>query len=122
MLGANKYITRSTTSLLIKLKHPKSSLRFDSKFFDNNNINRILIECPANNRAQIEVAANAFVGNKGPFPEIDVVNCFAIVLRSNAFQGTFFYSLGSNTQCELLCALAKRLVILETIKMIFICN
>ncbi|XP_037029610.1 uncharacterized protein LOC119069622 [Bradysia coprophila] len=89
VLGPNKYITRSTTSLLIKLKHPKSALRFDSNFFDNNNINRILIECPADNRVQIEVTANAFVGNEGPFPEIDIVNCFAIVLRSNAFQGEF---------------------------------
>lgn len=90
VLGANKYITRSTTSLFIKLKHPKSSLRFDPKFFDNNNINRILIECPTDNRVQIEVTANAFVGNEGPFPEIDIVNCFAIVLRSNAFQGMFY--------------------------------
>lgn len=89
MLGSHKYVTRSTTSLLLKLKHPKSSLRLDSKFFDNNNINRILIECPADNRVQIEVTANAFVGNGGPFPEIDIVNCFAIVLRSYAFQGMF---------------------------------
>lgn len=89
VLGTNKYITRSTTSLLIKLKNPKSSLRFDSKFFDNNKINRILIECPADNRVQIEVTANAFVGNSGPLPEIDIVNCFAIVLRSYAFQGMF---------------------------------
>ncbi|KAJ6639216.1 hypothetical protein Bhyg_11958 [Pseudolycoriella hygida] len=89
VLDMTTYITRSTTSLLIKIKHPRSALRFDPKFFDNNNINRILIECPADNRVQIEVTANAFVGNDGPFPEIELVNCFAIVLRSNAFQGEF---------------------------------
>lgn len=65
-------------------------MRFDPKFFGNNSVNRILIECPADSENPIEVTANAFVGNEGPMPEIVIVNCYAIVLRSYAFHGMFY--------------------------------
>lgn len=36
-------------------------------------------------REHVEISTNAFNGNDGPFPEIEIVNVHTVNIRSNAF-------------------------------------
>lgn len=38
-------------------------------------------------KSQVELGPDAFKGNNGPFPDIEIVNCFSVVLRSKSFNG-----------------------------------
>lgn len=41
-------------------------------------------------REQVEINTNAFNGNAGPFPEIEIINVHTVVLHSNAFYCEYF--------------------------------
>lgn len=70
-----------------------ATLRLSKDFFVKNKINKIQIEGQPNGTENVEIETNAFVGNDGPFPQIDIVNCHTVVLRKNAFHGKFLGNL-----------------------------
>lgn len=90
ILGNRKYIPKAATSLRIRLSDD-TQLRIDEDFFYQNTVNRISIQGDAGawqkSRTQVEVGPEAFKGNNGPFPEIEISNIFAVVIRTRAFSG-----------------------------------
>lgn len=90
ILGPRKYIPKTATSFRIRLSGD-AQLRIDEDFFYHNTVNRISIEGDAaawqSSRTQVEVGPEAFKGNNGPFPEIEISNLFTVVLRTKAFSG-----------------------------------
>lgn len=79
-------IRASAETLLITLSSD-AEFRLDGNVFENNRLNRIMIQGngPDVGREHVEIGANAFNGNTGPFPEIEIVNVHTVILHSNAF-------------------------------------
>lgn len=88
ILGADYFIPRAAISLNIKLSE-KSKLRLDEEVFNTNKVNRILIEGNSNGNEHVEISKNAFRNNAGLYPEIDIYNCYTVVLRERAFSGSY---------------------------------
>lgn len=90
ILGPRKYIPKAATSLRIRLSD-EAQLRIDEDFFYHNTVNRISIQGDEHawqsSRTQVEVGPEAFKGNNGPFPEIEISNLFTVVIRTKAFSG-----------------------------------
>lgn len=67
-----------------------ANLRFDVGLFHNNKINRIFINGPIrNDKSQVELGYNAFIGNDAPFPEIEITNFYSVVLREHTFKRNY---------------------------------
>lgn len=63
-----------------------AEFRIGGNVFTENHLNRVMIQGNGLNSHEIaEIDANAFQGNAGPFPEIDIVNVHTVIIRSNAF-------------------------------------
>lgn len=57
---------------------------FDGNILSNNRLNRIKIQGTGADE-HVEIRGNAFYGNMGPFPEIEIVNVGSVNILSNAF-------------------------------------
>lgn len=79
-------IRPSAETLLITLSSD-AEFTLDGNVFTNNRLNRIMIQGSGldSGREHVEISANAFNGNAGPFPEIEIVNVHTVNIRSNAF-------------------------------------
>lgn len=78
----------SADTLLIHLSS-NSELRLDGNVFEGNRLNRIMIQGTKSGHEHVEISSNAFYGNRGMFPEIDIVNIHTVVLRSKSFYSKF---------------------------------
>ncbi|XP_055305282.1 uncharacterized protein LOC129569986 isoform X1 [Sitodiplosis mosellana] len=89
-LGASKIIRPSAETLLITLSSD-AEFTLDANVFTNNRLNRIMIQGSGldSGREHVEISSNAFNGNGGPFPEIEIVNVHTVNIRSNAFYFEF---------------------------------
>ncbi|XP_055913954.1 uncharacterized protein LOC129947429 isoform X2 [Eupeodes corollae] len=92
IFGPNFLIPDIATSLIIKLA-PDTSLRMERGLLQNSKINRLLVMGNMIDGEQIEIGSGAFEGNRGPFPEIEIVNCQSVILRSSAFSGELKFSI-----------------------------
>lgn len=81
----------SAETLLIHLSGD-AEFRLDGNVFKGNRLNRIMIQGTGSRsgREHVEIGTNAFNGNAGPFPEIDIVNVHTVVIRPNSFYCEFF--------------------------------
>lgn len=79
-------INSSAETLLITLSSD-AEFQLDGNVFENDRLNRIMIQGrgPSFGQEHVEINANAFNGNTGPFPEIEIVNVHTVILHSNAF-------------------------------------
>lgn len=82
--GSNYVIPQKAIALTIKLA-PNTNLQLKRGFLQNRTINQLLIEGNMNVGEQVEIDSGAFDGNRGPFPQIEIINCHSVVLRSGAF-------------------------------------
>ncbi|XP_055846453.1 uncharacterized protein LOC129912281 isoform X2 [Episyrphus balteatus] len=92
IFGPNFLIPRKATSLIIKLA-PDTSLRMERGLLRDSHINRLLIEGNMIDGEQVEIGSGAFEGNLGPFPDIQIVNCHSVILRSTAFSGELKFNI-----------------------------
>lgn len=53
--------------------------------FNQNRLNRVLIEGSKWGREQVEVDTKAFNGMAGPFPEIEIANVHTVFIHPKAF-------------------------------------
>lgn len=90
-LGTSQTIRATAETLLITLSSD-AKFQLDGNVFENNRLNRIMIQGkgPDFGREQVEINTNAFNGNAGPFPEIEIINVHTVVLHSNAFYCEYF--------------------------------
>ncbi|XP_031628449.1 uncharacterized protein LOC116344162 [Contarinia nasturtii] len=90
IFGTGKMIQPSAETLLITLSSD-AEFTLDGNVFKNNRLNRIMIQGSGfdTGREHVEIKANAFSGNFGPFPEIEIVNVHTVNIRSNAFYREF---------------------------------
>lgn len=73
-------------TLLITLASD-AEFQLDGNVLTNNRLNRIKIQGSGmeSGREHVEIRSNAFNGNAGPFPEIEIVNIYSVEIHSNAF-------------------------------------
>lgn len=84
------FVHTSATSILIKLS-ADAEFRLEGHMFAGNNLNRITIEGTGSRsgREMVEIRSNAFYGNSGPFPEIDILNVHSVFIQNGSFFGEF---------------------------------
>lgn len=101
------FVHPSATSILIKLAMD-AEFQLEGHVFAGNSLNRITIEGTGsrNGREIVEIHTNAFYGNSGPFPEIDIVNVHSVVIQ----KGSFFGETPSHAACQLEVVLISKLV------------
>lgn len=89
-LGVSRTIQASAETLLITLSSD-AEFQLDGNVFEKNRLNRIMIQGrgPDFGQEHVEISANAFNGNAGPFPEIEILNVHTVILHSNAFYCTY---------------------------------
>lgn len=81
-------------TLLIKLSSD-SKFQLRSNSFNQNRLNRVLIEGSKWGREQVVIDTNAFHGLAGPFPEIEIVNVHTVFVQPKAFYSEFEPDSGS---------------------------
>lgn len=88
-LDDKKLIRPAAEALLIKLSR-NAEFRLGGNVLTDNYLNRVMIQGNGMNSGEhVEISSNAFHGNTGPFPEIEIVNVHTVIIRSNAFYSKF---------------------------------
>lgn len=88
-LDDKSLIRPAAEALLIKLSR-NAEFRLDGNVLADNSLNRVMIQGNGmHSDEHVEISSNAFYGNSGPFPKIDIVNVHTVIIRSNAFYSKF---------------------------------
>lgn len=86
--GPNLIIPPMANALIVKLA-PDTNLRMERGLLQSSRINRLLIEGNMIDGEQVEIGSGLFEGNGGPYPDIEIINCHSVILRSSAFPRDF---------------------------------
>lgn len=99
--GSN-YKLPSLARQLIFLLDRGTDLKIENGLLTGASINRLTIEGPTNHDGVVEILENAFKENKGPFPDIQLVNIRSIVLHEKAFKGEFKLNVTNSQEVHIL--------------------
>lgn len=86
--GSNYKLPQFARQLIFELAD-STDLQIQTGLMADASINQLTVRGPRNHRGQVEILENAFKDNRGPFPDIRLVNVNTIVLHERGFKGEF---------------------------------
>lgn len=99
--GSNYKLPSLARQLIFQLVRG-TDLKIENGLLEGASINRLTIEGPTNHDGVVEILENAFKDNKGPFPDIQLVNIRTIVLHEKAFKGDFKLNVTNSQEVHIL--------------------
>lgn len=99
--GSNYKLPTLARQLIFNLAD-STNLNIENGLLVGATINRLTIRGTTEHYGKVEILENAFKDNKGPFPDIQLVDIRTIVLHERAFQGEFKLNVTNSQEVHVL--------------------